>query len=622
MRSKRFLFHSASLALKAALWLLAGAVFLLILFFALSFGRFRVIYSAEMAGRRELLSAVSAARNNNIQLFNEQAAAAEKSFNDARENLILIKERPIYKNFPLYRRQIEDMEALTKSGELISLSLVNASLIAKEAQDSLFAGGFLDFKNISPEKKIAALRLIRENSPELNGIKANLSLARINLEQIQGYGLLFPLKDKITEIKGQLSLAEEFLGQAIPLVGISSSIFQGDKDRVFLVLLQNNDELRPTGGFLGTYGILILDGKTGKLKSFDSEDTYHLDMPAKDKLDIYPPAPLQKYLQVKKWFFRDANWSPNWPTAAVQAETVYKRELELLGQPVPEITGVIAITPNLAADLIDLVGPIKVKGVIYNAGNFQELLQYQVEMSYKKENISSWDRKAIIDDISAELKKRLLELPSEQYPAVLKILEKNVARKDILIYLNDPASQKLVVSYGAGGEIKKTSGDYVMLVDANLAAFKTDAVMEKNLSYSVREEKGQLIGEFKLNYIHNGYFDWRTTRYRSYSRLLVPKGSQLISINGAQETYPLENDEDLDKTIIPFFFSIEPQKSQEITITYRLPDNLLVSSKAGNYSLNWQRQPGSRIKQATVNSYLGSGFKKIVDLSADVFVQF
>jgi len=378
-------------------------------------------------------------------------------------------------------------------------------------------------------------------------------------------------------------------------------------------MLQNNDELRPTGGFLGTYGILEIDN--GALKSFVAEDVYHLDMPVKDTLDIFPPAPLKQYLKVDRWFLRDANWSPDWPTASRQIQETYNRELALDKKTPTQFDGVIAINPAFAADLIDLVGPIKVKNVVYKGDNFQELLQYEVEMSYVKQNISSWDRKEVINDIFTELKKRLFSLPYQDYTKILALLNNNLAEKNVQIYLKNPAGQELIKNLGWAGEVRNSDSDYLMIVDANLAAFKSDAVVGKNWSYSLTKGTGGLKASLNLKYRHDGKFDWRTTKYRSYTRVLAPLGSTLIKISGAESGVDVVEDKALDKTSFGFFLTVDPQKSGEVTLEYQLPNKIFEQFQNGSYELYWQRQSGSRIESASVA--LPGQKKEVINLNID-----
>jgi hypothetical protein len=605
------------LLLKTASWILVGVFILFLLFFLPTINRFRSFFVAEMSAKTEINEAVNAVKSKDFKTAAKQAEKAQENFIQAGQDLQVISEKPWMKNFFVYRNQIDDLNYLTKTGEILSRAIVNGSLLADRFQTVISSSASGDFNNLSDQKKQDLFRLAKESAPELNGIKADLNLARLNIEKIHEIGILLPLTSQIKDIDQKLTEANYLLSSVIPITELSGYFVGSPEPARFLIMLQNNDELRPTGGFLGTYG--ILEVQNGALKSFFAEDVYHLDMPVKDTLDIYPPAPLKDYLKVNRWFLRDANWSPDWPSSARQIEEIYRREL-ILDQKNPlDFNGVIAINPSFAADLIDLVGPIKVKNVLYKGDNFQELLQYEVEMSYVKQNISSWDRKEVINDIFAELKKRLFALPSQDYSKIILLVNNNLAEKNIQIYLNNSSGQELIKNFGWAGEIKNPSSDYLMIVDANLAAFKSDAVVGKNWLYSLENNDQTLNANLSLKYRHDGKKDWRTTKYRSYTRVLAPLGSTLISLNGAASKVDVIEDKVLNKTIFGFFLMVDTQQSGEITLKYRLPNTIFEQYQAGKYELYWQRQSGSRIESAIFNSPQQG--RKVLNLETDQLVK-
>jgi len=302
---------------------------------------------------------------------------------------------------------------------------------------------------------------------------------------------------------------------------------------------------------------------------------------------------------------RDANWSPDWPQSARQIQEMFQAESQAAGQATPALDGVIAITPDFVANLLRVTGPITVRGESYAPENMQALLQYNVEVAYKDSNISSWDRKEIINELINALKDKLINLPLAKYPDLITRLNESLTRSDLLLYFNDPGREKLTAELGGAGEIKAVSGDYLMVVDANMAAFKSDAVMTKELAYRLNAVNDRLKATVRLDYRHSGGFDWRTTRYRSYTRVLAPLGSELADIKGVNKEeadFISYDDSALGKHVFGFFWSIEPGQSGEINLSYYLPDELAARLKTNKvYTIFVQRQPGSRIGSLSVS---------------------
>jgi len=573
----------------------------LILLSILLFKNYKDLKSAALNawyGRTAVTEAVNAVSARDWTVAAERAESARLNFAAGLKDLEKTRINPIIRNLSFVGSQVNDLEYLLKTGEILSASLTHVAPLAAELDKMLSVSG--NFHDLPTADKIQVLNLIYQAEPELNGVKANLDLATLNLGKIKRFSLLGPFYTQINDIKNQLKAASDLLARVSPVIKLLPALSGYPTDSRFLLILQNNDELRPSGGFIGVYGLLTM--KNGEISALSTDDSYHLDMPAalSDKWNLEPPAELKKYLKVKKWYLRDANWSPDWPTSARQIEQIYQGENMAVATATAPFTAIAAITPDLVSDLIALTGPLTVAGVTYNAENLQPLLQYNVEVAYKEDNIADWDRKTVINDLVAELRLKLSGLSPASWPALLKIVGDNIDAKNIQIYFPDAGRQGLVRALGAAGEVRQPEGDYLLVVDANLGAFKSDVAVKKNIDYLVKKTDGKLQASLSLNYRHEGSFDWRTTRYRSYTRVYAPLGSKLLSLEGLDEaTRDLQVSDDLalQKTVFGFFLTVEPGAGKKVTVNYLLPDNLLRPGTP--YQLLAQRQAGNRIENFT-----------------------
>ncbi len=622
---KKYLASTLSVAwsiFKYALLIIAAILILVIILLSGAYKDLRGAAAKGLAGKAELTQAVQAAQAEEWRVSLNLANQAQADFSDALKNLQDTHDNPAVKNLTLIRNQVNDLEYLLRTAEILSRSLTRILPIADNLSKISSENGKLNFSDLADNDKIRFLQLIYQSEPELTGLKADLELALLNLEKIHRIGILWPVYQQISDIRQELNQATILMSRVSPLIKLLPALAGYPNNSHFLLILQNNDELRPSGGFIGVYG--ILESHNGSIVSLKSDDSYHLDMPASlsNSWTLQAPAIIKKYLKVEKWYLRDANWSPDWPTSAKKINEIFQGESLAIKQPSESFTGIAAITPDLVADLIRLVGPISVKGADYNADNFQPLLQYNVEVAYKDQNISSWDRKEIINELMAELENRLLKLPPKHWPELLKIIDKAIDSKSLQLYFANDSWEDLARSLGASGEVKKWSGDYLLAVDSNLGAFKSDVVVKKNLSYAVTEDRGGLSATVKLNYRHEGNFDWRTTRYRSYTRVYAPLGSHLVSLSGVDEKtadMSVENDTALNKTVFGFFFTVEPGTSREIIISYRLPSNIDQELKSSRYSLLVQKQAGQRIESLniSVKPLKGKNYQWSTDLESD-----
>ncbi len=563
-----------------------------------------------VAGKKNLDSVTILIQDKNWELATRNAVLAQDNFNAALSQIYQARDNNVIKYFFPVKRQIDDLEYLLKTGEILSRS-VKSGIPLVQGLDSIRSGqAGKNFSDLSASQKAQFIRYIFESEPELRGLRANIELSILNLEKINRLGILWPVYRDISDLKIQLTQASDLFKKSSPLIKLLPALSGYPQASRFLIVMQNNDELRPSGGFIGVYG--LMEVKDAEIKTLETDDSYHIDMPASitDRWQLAPPETLAKYLAVEKWYLRDANWFPDWPQSALNIEKIYNGVIGATGRPAQPFTGIAAINPNFVANLIDLVGPITVRGETYTADNFQPLLQYNVEIAYREQDISQWDRKDVVDELLAELKKRLFELPSGKWNRLITILDQAVEKRDIQLYFNNQNWQQYAKELDISGEVKSPESDYVMVVDANLAAFKSDAVVKKTINYEVNEGQVGLEALIKLNYKHEGGFDWRTTRYRSYTRIYAPLGSKLISISGIEEDVENRNVSDdtvLNKTVFGFFFNVEPGSSREITLKYRLPDYIYKQWQEGDYTLLAQKQSGRRTESLRVGFYPEKG---------------
>jgi hypothetical protein len=610
--------------LKYALITVIGLFFISVILLSGTIRDFRAAYLSGLEGKNQLTEAFAQLKSGNYEEALRNSQLANLNFNAPLERLNSVQNNIFVKKISLFRTQVNYLEYLFKTTEILSSSLERSIPLVKQLEE--ISGGKVgnSFANLDNQNKSKFLQLLYESGPEINGLKANLKLALFNIDKIHKISILWPVYGQISEYKTQLQEVSFLLEKISSLIQVLPTLSGYPVEKEFLILLQNNDELRPTGGFIGVFGLAHV--KNGNIISLKTSDSYHLDMPAVNKWQKEPPAPLKKYLEVENWYLRDANWVPDWPLAAQKINEIYTGESLAIGQAAPNFAGIIAVNPDFVGGLLNLVGPIKASGEEYNAHNFQELLQYNVEVAYKDRDISSWDRKEIINELLEELKTRLFNLSSNQWVDLAKVITEAIERKDLQMYFFDSTLEELVKNIGAAGEMKQTDSDYLMVVDANLAAFKSDAVVKKKIDYNLSQRNNKTTATLTLNYRHEGDFDWRTTRYRSYTRVYLPYGSRLITSSGLDKNkadWSSTDDQLLNKTVFAFFFTVEPGTEKEISLSYSLPESINQQMTAGTYNLLVQKQSGRRTQELTVTISPEKGGVKnwVTDLWTDKFFQ-
>lgn len=548
-------------------------------------------YQSGLTGKQSLEQSWQLAKDGEWPRAQTAVQQAQQSFLAARDHSQVLANHWLLSRIGWYHQQTNSVYNLLKSAELACQTAVDVFAQAEQWQSNWPSGlTAASLENLTPSSTAQILSQMQSVQPLLLKTLTNLHELEGSLNQVNFAVGLTRLNAPVGELRQALQDGKALLAEHLPWLQLAPYLAGQISDGRFLLILQNNDELRPTGGFIGNYGLLEL--RDGQVINLETHDSYHLDMPAQDYFKPAPPAELNKYLGVRQWFLRDANWSPDFPTTARQVRYFYQEQTKAIAKATTteRIDGVIAITPAIVEDLLGLVGPITVEDQTYDQQNFVELLQYRVEMSYDNYGVTSWNRKAVINDVIRELEKRLLALPASRWTEVARIITKNLERKNILLYSDNQAVQQWLVQQNWAGQARSFDGDYLWVIDANLAAFKTDAVVDKQINYRLYQSGGQWLAELRLNYKHNGGFDWRTTRYQTYTRVYAPLGSQLISQTGYKDV--ATTTQELGKTVFGGFIVVEPKKTKEIKLVYRLPDSVTKLLEQGRYELLLQKQPG------------------------------
>lgn len=488
--------------------------------------------------------------------------------------------RPI----PLVGTQIQAVEVLTDVASWLVGAMHDGTAAGEQIFGPLSAGqGSISLAQLTPADKRAILERIAASGRQLTQVQQQVQRAAERFQDMPKRGIVPPLQSAIAPLQEQVPFLEQVAEQLIPATRIIPAIAGFPEAKTYLFLLQNNSELRPTGGFIGTYGILKISA--GEITSFTTSDVYTLDKPVADTLFIEPPAPLRRYNNATQWFFRDANWSPDFPTSAQQALEFYRLE----NGPQRNLDGVMAVTPTLVSSLLTISGDVTVDGITFTPENLVDRLQPLAE------------RKELIGEMSKTLLNRLLALPQRRWQEMIVALTTALEEKQMLLYAADPSLQEQLLEQNWGGDVRPALVDNVFVVDANLASLKTDQVVERSINYELKAERDQATATVTITYTNRGTFTRSTTRYRTYTRLYVPTGSTLLSSNGAMRNDKIRGggagtvdvDQEFDRTIFGAFISIEPGTTGALSFTYRLPAALVESISRGHYQLSIQKQPGT-----------------------------
>ena len=405
----------------------------------------------------------------------------------------------------------------------------------------------------------------------------------------------------LNKATGQVSELGSILDKLIDLEDLYLAFFTQQK--TYLLIFENYDEARATGGFIGSYGVLKTD--RGAIQQLKIESIYQLDGQIYEQ--IAAPGPFQP--AIKRWGTRDANWFADFPTSADKLLYFF----ELGGE---TADGVISVTPKMFKDILNLTGPIDMPdyGVTLTPDNFQALVQFKTSVDYDK---TLNQPKKFLADAAPVFLDRLMNLKKEQWFELLQIFEDNLRQRHVLLYSKNAETEKQIQDLGFGGQILSTDYDYLSINNSNLGGTKTDLSIQQkaNLKTKILSD-GSIINTLTISRKNTA-----EELNKDYLRVLVPFGSQFVSASGFDDYAYLDSvaagmrtDPDLaawdkgqllsnvyirtetGKTEFAGWLTTKPGEERSVTVTYMLPFKISADAfgNAQSYSLLLQKQSGSK----------------------------
>ncbi len=579
----------------------------------------RILSHAHLA-LNNLLAATDSATRLDLQAAGSEFQAAGANFLAAQSSLNDINSALF--TFASLARDPE-IKMAAESKKIMAAGALAASLGSNlvKATDSLF--------NDSQEKLAAKLEnfLASGHLAAANAKDLKTELDKINLDNLP-----LAYREQFKTLNQEAGLLATGLANFIAGVDKLQEVLGLSRDKRYLLVFQNNSELRASGGFLGSYA--LMDVSQGEISNLEVPGGGSYDTEAGLKVLVAAPEPL--WLVNPLWHFWDANWWPDWPTTAKNLMWFYSKSGG------PSVDGVISLTPTVVERLLKITGPIDLSreyGLTIDADNFWPSVETIVEannlaktnpevlagfaattvpvvsslpLEQDLDNNSDNKPKKIIGDLTAKILEILPQkLTPDNLVNLISAFSDSLAEKQLLFYFNDSYLETEVASRNWGGEIKAAPADYLLVVNTNIAGQKSDQKMKEEIEQESRvASDGGIIDTVKITRTHTGLKNEALTGARNvdWLRIYVPLGSELIASSGWIKPDPkylterpdptwlqdpllaAENAAALEpetgtkiyaengKTVFANWLMVDPGESATVTLTYRLPFNFLAAA--------------------------------------------
>ncbi len=587
-----------------------------------------------------VLQAQEALANTNVQESEGQFSAASQELTSAKTDMD---------------------EALAASKNVLQFLDVTGTV--RSGQDMLDVGVALADAGVHMSRAVAPFLSVTLNTsladaiiaarPNLENAEQAIDVANEKIAGVETGLLPDNIAQDIEKLKVIIPQAKNTLHHLLGESGTLLALLGAERDRQYLVLFANSDEIRPVGGFIGTVGLINVS--RGKVENIDVRSVYDGD--GQLKKFLAPPNPLLPI--TNRWYLRDSNWFVDYQKSARKAAELFEKEGG------PTVDGVIMLTPKVIQNLLAATGPIQVPGydTVVSSDNFVRVTQAEVTYDYDRKVNKP---KQFLSDLTPILLTKLFSSSGESGNGKMKTLQaltQSLGQKDLLLYFADSHAEEEATNLGWAGVLPKDAEGFLMVNNANIGGHKSDQFMEQEIDYRttvadngdadvvVTVRRTHHGPEEKINFAYPFGEDPSKKDNIIYQRTLVPKGAELVEAKGftAESDVPrpllpdvslqLEGDADLvawqqgqrrlpDGTMqgtesgYTFFANWVVTKPGQTSMTlyhYRIPNAVRMPNllhRASSYALSIARQAGQQRTTVRASVELPSRLKIVESVPA------
>ncbi|MBU0974621.1 DUF4012 domain-containing protein [Patescibacteria group bacterium] len=525
-------------------------------------------------------------------LFKDQnLPAVEESLNQIDKELAETKdiysELAFYSYIPFVKNYYNDgLHAFSAAQSGLSAGKKSIEAIAPYADVLGFSGEGSFTGGTTEDRLKVILETLDKISPILDDITNDLKVVESELSLINPEK--YPEVLKEFEIRSSIVKAQELSSGAVialtefrPVIEELPSVAgAGDTRKKYLILFQNDNELRPTGGFLTAYAVINVDN--GKVEAESSNDIYELDQKFTKKIAI--PKELGRYLTTEKyWHLRDMNISPD---LKLSMDVFFENYLTVPNE-AKEIDGIITIDTHFLTNLMKVLGPVEVPGYgTFSAENdprcdCPQIIYVLSEIITRPTPYLRDDRKGILGPLMRSLLTKAYTAPKQTWPELFKTGFDSIQNRHAQFYFIDEKAQTAAeLANVAGRMIPPDDGsDFLAIINANLGGAKSNLFIDYDVVQTVTTpENGMLEKTVEITYRNTHEADncnleagklCLNSTLKDWTRLYVPEGSELLTSQGFLEDANVYDENGF--TVIDGFFTLEPMATAKLKFVYKIP---------------------------------------------------
>jgi hypothetical protein len=465
--------------------------------------------------KSQLSSAASALSQQDLETAIKEFSAASASFSQMEKNLSSLSTtlKALIALAP--GDPLGAASALAQAGVHLSNAGVHISEVVRQ-----FGDVDLSLLSLPDQQKSSAGKTI---TTALHDGEQSFSLALQELEQgaalletVDVESLPSSIRQDIEPVLQQVPSLASDLQKVHGLFGVLATIAGAERAMTYVIAFQNNNELRPTGGFIGALAFLKI--QEGRVEKVDIKSVY--DPAGQVKTQRRSPAGLN--VVSKTFALQDGNWWGDFPTSSKALLNFFAETGD------PKIDGVIALNPNVISQLLSITGPVTLDELALqvNEDNFVTEAQYEVPDKDPERE------KKFFPSFAQGLFSQLFALDRAEWSDLASLLLGSIVKKDIQVFFADADAQALSQQLGSAGVFPESGVDLLADVQANIGGGKTDQFISEERELTVTVGREIVRHELTVKVKDTRVEQFKDRDNRRYHRLYVPSGSTLVEATG------------------------------------------------------------------------------------------
>ncbi|MEX0896278.1 MAG: DUF4012 domain-containing protein, partial [Patescibacteria group bacterium] len=472
---------------------------------------------------------------------------------------------------------IEQSHQVFERSRSMTQNLVGSILISKDTQVA----------SVAPNLAIDSVTA-HENTQRLTDL---FSMSGLWSEDDGGDGELTQLLEKVNEVAEERRSSMIVLQQ---LSGVLPDLLAANEQRTYALVFQNNQEIRPTGGFIEAVALITLsqDGLVG----YEVLNNYQVDRGLPGTVEA--PEAIRRFFGEEQLLFHDSNWDPHFPKTAEQITWFLEKSQNR------DVDGVMTIDVAGLARFLEYLGPLDVPE--YSEVVTHRTLAERIEFNSEVILLDESDKKDYRQLVFEKLLQKIQQTPVDKTHLILQAMRVNFEEQSMLFVPKRASEREAFLGLGWTGGILNPQCptqlskshcqiEVVAQFEANVGVNKANFYLERAIEHVVSMQQQSVLHERSINYTNTAQTNsWPKGPYRSYVRLYLPKNAVIDTLQVGEQTLTsadLDSSQEHDRQVVGFYIEVPVDSTLPVVLRFTTPRQSHDGDRFA-YALFEQQQPG------------------------------